>query len=178
METEISKLESFISRFLGSAATPGEMSLIDINALIGKIKIYISLQTYANNIQCGYDLGKIPPIVANPFHIEQALLSVINNAIEAMKAGGALTIRTFTEKKKEETFIVIEVMDTGPGMDGDAVANRREDHTRGRGFGLFIAYEMVKYYEGRLEIQGEKRKGTTARFYLPVKNDRKTLGAT
>jgi two-component system nitrogen regulation sensor histidine kinase GlnL len=177
MEAEISKLESFISRFLGSAATPGEMSLIDVNALIGKIKIFISLQTYAHNIQCEYKLGKIPPIVANPFHIDQALLSVINNAIEAMKSGGTLTVRTLTEEKKEGAFIVIEVTDTGPGMKEGILEDQREDRTRGRGFGLFIAYEMVKYYNGRLEIQGEKGKGTTARFYLPVQGDGTTGGA-
>lgn len=168
MEAEISKLESFISRFLSSAASPGEMSLVDINTLIGKIKIFISLQTYAHNIHCEYKLGKIPSIVANPFHIEQALLSVINNAIEAMESGGTLTVQTMTEKKPEGKFIVIEVTDSGPGMDAEIIEDQREDHTRGRGFGLFIAYEMVKHYKGRLEIQGEKGKGTTARFYLPV----------
>ncbi|HSB32678.1 MAG TPA: ATP-binding protein [Candidatus Sulfobium mesophilum] len=178
MEAEISKLENFITRFLGSAATPGETSLVDINALISKIKVFISLQTYAHNIQCEYKLGKIPPIVANPFHIDQALLSVINNAIEAMKSGGTLAIRTFTEEKKEGTFIVIEVTDTGPGMKEGIFEDKRGDKTPGRGFGLFIAYEMVKYYKGRLEIQGEKGKGTKARFYLPVQGDGTNGGAT
>lgn len=177
METEISKLDNFISRFLGSAASPGEMSVVDINALIGKIKIFISLQTYAHNIHCEYILGKIPTIVANPFHIDQALLSVINNAIEAMKSGGTLTVRTLTEERKEGMFIVIEVKDTGPGMDAEILENQRRDHPHGRGFGLFIAYEMVKYYKGWLEIQGEKGKGTTARFYLPVQGDGTTRGA-
>jgi two-component system, NtrC family, nitrogen regulation sensor histidine kinase GlnL len=177
MEEEISKLESFISQFLSSTASPGEMSLVDINSLIGKIKIFISLQTYAHNIHCEYKLGKIPSITANPFHIDQALLSIINNAIEAMKSGGTLTVRTMTENKPEGKFIVIEVSDTGPGMDGGIIENRGGDHPRGRGFGLFIAYEMVKYYKGQLEIRGEKGKGTTARFYLPVRGADATGGA-
>ena len=177
MEAEISKLESFISQFLSSTASPGEKSLIDINTLIGKIKIFISLQTYAHNIHCVYKLGKIPSIMANPFHIDQALLSVINNAIEAMKSGGTLTVRTMTEKKPGEKFIVIEVSDTGTGMEGGILDDQRAEHPRGRGFGLFIAYEMVKYYKGRLEIHGERGKGTTARFYLPVRGADTTGGA-
>ena len=116
--------------------------------------------------------------MANPFHIEQALLSVINNAIEAMKSGGTLTVRTMTVKKSEGKFLVIEVSDTGTGMEGGILQDQRDDHPRGRGYGLFIAYEMVRYYKGRLEIQGEKGKGTTARFYLPVQGDGASEGAT
>jgi two-component system, NtrC family, nitrogen regulation sensor histidine kinase GlnL len=170
MEAEISRLENFISQFLGTTASPGEMAPVDINALISRIKIFVSLQTYAHNIQCNYQLGEIPPIVANPFHLEQALLNVINNAIEAMNSGGTLGIRTYPQAGPEGRFIVVEIADTGPGMDVKNVEDMGADRTKGRGFGLFIAQEMVKYYNGRLEILGKKGKGTTVRFYLPCKD--------
>jgi signal transduction histidine kinase len=111
--------------------------------------------------------------MANPFHLEQAILNVINNAIEAMKSQGTLTIRTCAEKRPEGQFIVIEVIDTGQGMEAANIEDRELDHTKGRGFGLFIAHEMVKYYNGRLEIRGEKGKGTTVRFYLPCRDTAK-----
>jgi two-component system nitrogen regulation sensor histidine kinase GlnL len=170
MEAEISRLENFISQFLGSTASSGEMAPVDINALISRIKIFVSLQTYAHNIQCEYTLGEIPTIVANPFHLEQAILNVINNAIEAMNSGGTLGIRTYTQAGPEGQFIVIEIADTGPGMDVENVEDLGPDRTKGRGFGLFIAHEMVKFYNGRLEILGKKGKGTTVRFYLPCKD--------
>jgi two-component system nitrogen regulation sensor histidine kinase GlnL len=173
MEDEISRLENFITQFLGSTASPDEIKSVDINALIGRIKVFVSLQTYAHNITCEYELGKIPPLMANPFHLEQAILNVINNAIEAMKSQGTLTIKTYAEKKPEGQFIVIEVIDTGQGMDVANIKDRELDHTKGRGFGLFIAHEMVKYYSGRLEIRGEKGKGTTVRFYLPCRDTAK-----
>lgn len=167
MEAEISRLESFITRFLGTAPQPTGTQSVNINSLIEKIKILLSLQTYAQNIRCEYVLNDIPTMAANPFHIEQALLSVVNNAIEAMKSGGVLTIRTRTEQGGDGDFVVIEITDTGPGMDAKHIEEPVPDETTGRGFGLFIAYEMVKYYGGRLEIHGEKGKGTTATFYLP-----------
>lgn len=167
MEAEISRLEKFITQFLGSTEAQAEKKSVDINALIDRIKIFVSLQTYARNIRCEYEVGDISPLVANPFHLEQALLNVINNAIEAMKSGGTLGIRTRSEQKADGPYIVIEVTDTGPGMNVESVEELGFDHSTGRGFGLFIAYEMLKYYNGRLEICGESGKGTTARFYLP-----------
>ena len=167
MEDEISRLKNFIARFLGEATSPGESTSVDVNALVGRIKIFVSLQAYAHNIRCEYALGTVPPLMANPFHIEQALLNIINNALEAMKSEGTLKISTLTEKNREGRFIVIEIMDTGPGMDVKNIEELELDHAEGRGFGLSIAYEMVKYYDGRLEIRGEKGSGTTVRFYLP-----------
>jgi two-component system, NtrC family, nitrogen regulation sensor histidine kinase GlnL len=173
MEDEISRLENFITQFLGSTASPGEMTPVDINTLIGRIKVFVSLQTYAHNIRCEYKLGKIPLLTANPFHLEQAILNVINNAIDAMKSGGTLTIETMVERTPEGQFIVIEIVDSGPGLDVENIEDLGLGQTKGRGFGLFIAYEMVKYYNGRLEIQGEKSKGTTVRFYLPCRDSAK-----
>jgi two-component system, NtrC family, nitrogen regulation sensor histidine kinase GlnL len=170
MEEEISRLEKFITQFLGSTEMQGEQKSVDINALIDRIKIFVSLQTYAHNIQCEFEVGEVPLLVVNPFYLEQALLNVINNAIEAMKSGGKLGIRTRSEQRPEGEYIVIEITDTGPGMNVESVEDLGLSRTSGRGFGLFIAYEMVKYYNGRLEINGEKDKGTTARFYLPCRN--------
>ncbi len=167
MESEITRLDIFISQFLSSTASVEDRVSVNINNLIDRIKIFVSLQTYAHNINCEYTLGDVPPLIANPFHLEQALLNVINNAIDAMKAGGTLGIRTHAEKSSDGQMIVIEISDTGPGMTVENYENAGSDHTAGRGFGLFIAYEMLKYYNGRLEIHGEKGRGTTARFLLP-----------
>jgi len=169
MESEISRLEGFITKFLGTAPQQSSDHPVNINTLIDKIRILVSLQTYAHNVRCEYELGDIPLLVANPFYIEQALLNIINNAIEAMKSGGVLTIRTRSEQKRDGRSIVIEISDTGPGMDAKHIDEPCLDEHTGRGFGLFIAYEMVKYYDGRLEIHGEKGKGTTATFHLPCK---------
>jgi two-component system nitrogen regulation sensor histidine kinase GlnL len=170
MEEEISRLEKFITQFLGSTEARTEQRSVDINALIERIKIFVSLQTYAHDIRCEYETGDVPPLFINPFHLEQALLSVINNAIEAMPSGGTLGIRTRSELRTDGRHIVIEITDTGPGLNVSSIEEVGPDHTTGRGFGLFIAYEMVKYYNGRLEICGEKGKGTTARFYLPCQS--------
>jgi two-component system nitrogen regulation sensor histidine kinase GlnL len=169
MEDEILRLENFISRFLSSSISDTELSQTDINALLKKTEVYTSLQTYIGNIKSVYKFGRVPPIMVNSFHLEQAILNVINNSIQAMQRGGQLTVKTFTEKRDDASFAVIEISDTGPGIadkriDGIAANNKNN----GKGFGLYITYEILKYYHGRLEIESRKDQGTTARLYIPA----------
>ena len=171
MEDEISRLENFISRFLSSSVSDTEATETDINSLLKKIEILTSLQIYTKNVQSLYEYGSIPPITINSFHLEQAILNVINNAIEAMKGGGQLNIRTFTEERSGLIFVVIAVSDTGPGMCNKKIEGLcSADRENGRGFGLFITYEILKHYGGHLEIDSKKNIGTTIKLFIPCQH--------
>jgi signal transduction histidine kinase len=74
------------------------------------------LQIYTQNIQSLYEYGNIPPVLTNSFHLEQAILNVINNAIDAMHQGGLLKICTSTEERAGKIFAVVAVSDTGQGI--------------------------------------------------------------
>lgn len=168
MEEEISRLENFISRFLSSSVSDTDVSETDINSLLKKIEIFTSLQIYTRNVQSLYELGSIPPITINTFHLEQAILNVINNAIDAMTGGGQLKIRTFTEERSGRIFVVIAISDTGPGMGDRKIDDlSSENRENGRGFGLFITYEILKHYGGHLEIDSKKNMGTTVKLFIP-----------
>ncbi len=169
MEEEISRLESFISRFLSSSISDAECSATDINALLNKIGVLTAYQLSTGNITPVFELGDVPPVSVNAFHLKQAILNVVNNAIEAMSGGGRLVFRTFREPRDGADFLVIAISDTGPGM---ANPPRHAIETNGngkdRGFGLFITYEVLKYYHGRVEIESKKNEGTTVRLFLPL----------
>lgn len=169
MESEISRLEHFIIQFLSSSISQNELTSVDLHALVKKLNVYISLQAYAHDITSSYTLDAASPVRANAFNLEQALLNIINNAIEAMKAGDSLSIRTTTDRYEGKTYSVIEIADTGPGcpLKTPQLADLGIEDRRGRGFGLFFAYELVKSYQGHLEISSATDTGTTVRFYLP-----------
>jgi two-component system nitrogen regulation sensor histidine kinase GlnL len=171
LEAEISRLENFISRFLSTTTFDSDIALVDVNELIRKVKVFISLQTYTREIRCEYVLEEIPRIEISAFHLEQAILNIINNAIEAMKSGGTLTIKTSLIPGAPASFIAIEISDTGAGIDTPerSVDSVLQPPRQGRGFGLFIADEIIKCYGGHLKIRGEHGKGTTVTFLLPVK---------
>ena len=168
MAEEISRLENFISRFLSSSCSALEQAPTNVNRLLKKIEVFTSLQAYTHNINPVYDLSDVPMITINAFHLEQAVLNVINNAIEAMEIEGRLTVRTFTEIREYVQNVVIEVSDTGLGMQhqnpGDMSPTKGD-----KGFGLYLTYEILKYYGGHLEITSRKNIGTTVRLYMPVK---------
>lgn len=172
MKEEIDRLDCFISKFLSTSLSNGECSLTDINALLKRIEIFTSLQAQADEVKTVYEYGKIQPTMINAFQIEQAILNVINNALEAMHSGGQLTVRTYQKIFSGSDFLVIEISDTGPGIAKskiDSLAVLSDAERGGKGFGLFITREIVQYYGGHLEINSRKGVGTTIRLYLVAK---------
>lgn len=169
MEEEISRLDLFISKFLSTSISDTGTE-IDLNSVLKKIEMFTFLQARANNIQASYIYGEIAPVVINSFQVEQAILNIINNSMEAMRTGGKLTVRTLNEKGPEGRYSVVEITDTGPGI-ADSRVNELAtgSEKKGKGFGLFITREILKYYGGHLEIKSVKDMGTKVRLYLPEK---------
>ena len=168
MEDEISRLENFISKFLSSSVSDTEDKETDINSLLKKIEVFISLQIYTRNIRSLFEFGEIPPVIINSFHLEQAILNVINNAIDAMGNGGQLRISTSSEERDGKTYVVVSVADTGQGMTDRRIGELSSDkEDNGRGFGLFITYEILKHYHGHLEIDSKLHSGTTIKLFIP-----------
>jgi two-component system, NtrC family, nitrogen regulation sensor histidine kinase GlnL len=175
MQEEISRLESFITKFLSASIADMGVSAIDINSVLKKIQVFTSLQMHTRNIQADFDLGETMPIMINAFHLEQIILNVINNAIDAMKHGGRLKVRTFNETNSVDQYAVVEISDTGPGMPDrkiNGLGPRSGD--AGRGFGLLITYEILKYYRGHIQIDSKKDTGTTVRLYIPCSGAKET----
>ena len=168
MKEEISKLNNFISDFLNASFFDMHSSSVDINALLKKIEILISFQTKERNIHSDFIYGKIPQALINPFQIEQAVLNIINNAIEALDTQGKLTVSTSSERISGRDFVVLEVADNGPGMPKHRVSDATTGRKKGKGFGLLITKEIMKYYDGRLNIQSVKGRGTVVKLYIPA----------
>jgi two-component system nitrogen regulation sensor histidine kinase GlnL len=174
MNEEIARLDNFISQFLSTSISDAGFVLTDINALMKKLQAFTSLQAHVRNIRPVYEYGDLPPVMLNAFQIEQAVLSVLNNAIDAMSSGGRLTVRTGREIHSGN-FVTIEISDTGSGMAGRAVDSSSIPRgAKGKGFGLVITREVLQYHGGRLEIVSDKGKGTTVRLCLPMKGDDST----
>ncbi len=170
MEDEIRRFDGFISRFLSTSVSDMESSLIDINSLLKKIQILTSYQTRFYHIRNVYELGDIPAVMANAFHLEHAILNVINNALEVMHGGGKLTVKTGLEQCSDGAYIVIEISDTGPGISATQTGQCVAAEKKGRGFGLLITSELLRCYGGNLDIKEKKGKGTVARLYLCADN--------
>ena len=94
MEDEISRLDLFITRFLSSSFLDMEMDRSDINKLLSKIESYITLQAKAAHVRLDFRYGQVAPLRLNCFHVEQAVLNVLNNAISVMPQGGDIVVES------------------------------------------------------------------------------------
>jgi len=170
LEEEISRLDQFIANFLSTSMRDQYSYRTNINTILKKIEQLISPTIQLYNIDAVFEYGKVAAVMINPFHLEHSILNVINNAIEAMRAGGRLIVKSQSAKHNNINYAIIEVTDTGIGM------HPRKYHeimtkpyiNKGKGIGLFITGEIIKSCNGHLEIKSSKGKGTTIKFYLPL----------
>jgi len=115
------------------------------------------------------DVADVPPIAGSAGEIRDALVNLIINAVDAMPAGGTITIRA----RSEQHEVVAEVADTGQGM-SDEVRRRclepffTTKGEQGTGLGLSIVHGTLQRHGGVLEIDSVAGRGTTMRIRLPA----------
>jgi PAS domain S-box-containing protein len=127
-------------------------------------------QAAGTTIRVAADLGQVPLIGGRAAELREALANLIINAVDAMPAGGTLTLRTRLEtgldKGLGEGMVVVEVSDTGTGMPPE-VRDRIFDPfyttkgDRGTGLGLAMVHGIVEQHHGEISVQSEIGRGTT-----------------
>jgi signal transduction histidine kinase len=107
----------------------------------------------------------------DPVQLEQAILEIVSNALDAMPAGGRLRIGAFAGDGAAPGEVVVEVSDTGGGIPQQVLPSVCEPffttRQEGTGLGLAIAKRYVEQNGGRLEIASRPGDGTTVRLRLP-----------
>src|SRR6185312_3600321 len=117
--------------------------------------------------------------------IREAFTNLVLNAVDAMPKGGKITLRTRvvrqTNNGKYPTHIVVDVTDSGTGMDEETRKRCLEPFfstkgKRGTGLGLAMVYGVLKRHEGTIDIETAPGKGTTFHLTFPVRSsDHKDL---
>jgi two-component system nitrogen regulation sensor histidine kinase GlnL len=169
IEEEILRLDNFIAKFLSTAVSAQGLSEANLKSVLKKIEVLTSLQTQSRNIRTSFENDYVPPVLMDSFHLEHAILNVINNAIDAMASGGTLSVKTLHERGFSNEFAVITISDTGCGLTGGGAENAAlSSRKKGKGLGLFITREILRSFGGHLEIKSGKERGTTVKLYIPA----------
>ena len=112
----------------------------------------------------------IPPIEADTFQLQQVLINLLINAIDAMEEGGELTLRTYLSGT--DGYVGVDVSDTGKGLDEGAGKNIFKPFfttkTKGTGLGLAITKQLVEQNGGDIKVFNNEGKGVTFRVSLPI----------
>jgi two-component system NtrC family sensor kinase len=114
----------------------------------------------------------LPPAQADRERMEQALTNLVLNAVEAMSAGGTLSICLEANSR----WLTITVSDTGPGIPAEVQRRIFEPFfttkARGSGLGLAVARRVIEEHRGTIEVASELGKGTTFTIQLPLSGEK------
>lgn len=119
-------------------------------------------------IQVVTALGEIPPVAGNAAELREVLTNLIFNAVDAMPAGGTITVST----QNTAAGVALSVTDSGVGMTEkererclEPFFTTKGEH--GTGLGLSVVYGIIQRHGGRIDIASQKGVGTTFAIHLP-----------
>jgi len=147
----------------------GDIKEADLNAGVESTVNIIRGNARREDVTLALDLGPIPMVTCFPAKINQVIMNLLSNAVDACDPGGTVTVRT----NAEDGWACIRVADTGPGID-PAIRDRIFDPFfttkpvgRGTGLGLSISYGIVHEHGGTIDFDSAPGRGTTFLVRLP-----------
>ncbi len=165
---------------------PGRTLASVVNEIVQETLEFMK-SSLPENIETGFSLQEdIPLIKCDPTQVQQAILNICLNALDAMPDGGRLLVATSEVGYKEACarcpnfiahpgrYVCISISDTGVGIEPE-VRERifdpfftTKEMGKGSGLGLAMAYEIVKNSEGCIHVESENGQGTTFELFFPV----------
>ncbi|MBI5584737.1 MAG: PAS domain-containing protein [Deltaproteobacteria bacterium] len=179
IEQETARCSEVVKNLLDFARLrPPQMAAVDISRLLNDSVVLLKPKLAKNKIQVKRIIPKrVPLMKVDPQLIQQAVLNVMLNAIQAMPYGGDLSLRIkLTNHESSGTKaprIKILIADTGPGIP-DEIQNRIFDPffttkgSKGTGLGLSVCQRIIEDHGGRVEVESREKTGTTLILNLPV----------
>jgi len=147
---------------------------LNINDAINESFSLINAQGRVRNVEIKADLSPdVPLILGNKNRIQQVVINLCNNGIDAMSHGGKLEVRTARVQFDARSGVLLEVMDTGAGIPPEIQKKIFEpffttkDVGKGTGLGLSLVFEIVQKHGGTIDLESAKGKGTTFRITFP-----------
>ena len=156
-----------------SRTAPLNVQTTDLNTVVDRAVRLVAHQMELNGVELHLELPHgLPGVQCDPGQIEQVLLALIMNAIDAMPRGGNLWVGTkLDEDAGEEIFWV---RDDGSGIPQDILPQIFEpflttkESGKSVGLGLAVSQNIVARHRGRIEVTSELGKGTTFTVTLPL----------
>ena len=158
--------------------TDSTINDVQINDSVKEIVSLTTQMARYNNVLIKTNLmDNIPYIRISPSELQQVILNLINNAIDAMeKIGGEILIETRVSKI-EKNHLLISIEDDGPGIANDNLARIFDPFFttkavgKGTGLGLSICYGIIEKMGGKIDVYSQVGVGTKFRIWIPFQVD-------
>jgi len=170
----VKRIERTVANLL-DFSRPRSMRLgpTSLNQSLGQVLELARFQLRKSRVEARLELDpRDPLIVGDRFQIEQLLLNLVLNALQAMPDGGTLTLRT----RRGGAWELVEVCDTGLGIP-EAIRERifdpfftTRDVGEGTGLGLAVSYTIATAHGGGLEVDTTEGEGSVFRVLFPARD--------
>jgi signal transduction histidine kinase/HAMP domain-containing protein len=147
-----------------------DMKELDVNAALKEVVSLMNVQLKDKKIKMSGEYSELPLILGDQNHLKQVFLNIIQNAVDALPEGrGEITVGTH----HDDSYAVIEIRDTGPGIAADVLPRIFEPFfttkkEKGTGLGLPISYKIIQSHNGRIDVKSKKGEGTVFSISLPL----------
>ncbi|NCO51122.1 MAG: HAMP domain-containing protein [Deltaproteobacteria bacterium] len=181
IQTQITRLDKTVNDLLyfGKPGQP-EFSYTNINDLLKQTLLFVVQHPEARHIKYVEDLTPdLPAVWIDSKQIQQVVLNLALNAVQAMGDDGVLTLATDCLEQASERWVRIILRDTGPGITPEVLSKIfvpfYTTKTQGTGLGLPICRQLMENHGGQLHIESEPGQGTTIILLLPLRQERSGL---
>jgi hypothetical protein len=159
-----------------------EFTEMDIHRVLDATLQLLEPQLRSSQIEIvrNYD-REVPQVFGNSGKLQQVFTNLLLNARDSIVGGGRITLSTHSNGNDEA--MVVEISDTGVGIDPENVAKIYDPFYttkgvgRGTGLGLAVSYGIVQEHSGHISVNSVPGRGTTFRIILPTANSRVRLHA-
>lgn len=166
IDTESARCSNIVSNLLSFARQQKmERKPFQINDIIQKVVLLFGHKMELQNVRLNLETAEdLPKMVGDPSQIQQCIVNLFFNAMEAMPEGGSITVRTRWEEGKN--LIRMEVEDTGMGIPNEMISQIFEpffstkNQDKGVGLGLSVVYGIIKEHHGSIYVKSEPEKGS------------------
>lgn len=146
----------------------------DLNYIIRETMYFLESRCAKARIGVSYSLAeKLPAILADPVQLNQVVVNLVVNAIQAMPDGGALKIST----RQTPEFVSLTVEDNGIGIP-EALKDEifkpfitTKEIGQGTGLGLSVVHGIVTSHQGKITVQSVPGVGATFEIHFPIRNN-------
>ena len=140
----------------------------DVNLIVKKSLKILKNEFHIRHITVDLDLGDSMLVFLDENQIEQVLVNILLNAIQAIDKNGTISIKTSVNRKQEE--LKIEITDSGGGIAPEQIDKIFDPFfstkSRGTGLGLAVSYGIINSHEGNIKV--DSRPGQGARFTVTL----------